>query len=305
MQVTHAAAVAAVLAGALAFAPLAHAQRPTAENKVKLAGTNGYRITVSGNEIGRDKHGHGDLAEGSDEVAISAGSGRIDSGGRLHAGYDVEGTSGPRDLVGDFGPFGEVDLHLRVKKTVHVDPPRRCHGQGFLERKVGVWTGTVRFEGENNFTTASATRAKGYHEVRRGVFKCRGGKFAGVLLTAGEPGSFAFSASQVQRTGAKPVFEGSQTEPQSGVLISRLATVRGKRSQFTYDQGFTHATVNPPWPFSGAASFDAPDSWSGDLTVEFPGVGTTPLTGPGDQAALSRTSRQAGGLTSVRSSHQS
>ena len=50
------------------------------------------------------------------------------------------------------------------------------------------------------------------------------------------------------------------------------------------------ATVAPPAPFSGSATFHLDDpktaSWTGDLAVEMPGLGKVSLTGDGIEAGL-------------------
>ena len=299
-----AAAVAAVLAsgafGILAGPQVATADNPASKkfrrfgtNKVELDGTNGYRLVIRGAKTGLDPGGGG----GGGEVTIFASNGRVASGGRLRAAYDVGGTSSPRDLEGDFGSFGKVDLHLHVKKTVRVKAPPHCRGT--LRRRVGVWRGTVQFEGEDDFAAGSATRAKGYHEVPQGQYQCTGSDDPYVILGARSPSNgSAFYAEQVLRPGAMPIFDATQGETQGDVTITGEARVLGQASQFSYDQDYTHATVSPPWPFSGTATFDgpnyAPDSWSGDLAAELPGMGTTALTGPGDTASLRRVRPRPG-----------
>ncbi len=50
------------------------------------------------------------------------------------------------------------------------------------------------------------------------------------------------------------------------------------------------ATITPPAPFSGSATFHLEDpqtaSWTGELAVEMPGLGKVPLTGDGIDAGL-------------------
>lgn len=52
------------------------------------------------------------------------------------------------------------------------------------------------------------------------------------------------------------------------------------------------ATIEPPAPFSGSATIEAPSrataTLSGDLTVDLPAAGEVPLTGPGLVAGLCR-----------------
>jgi hypothetical protein len=52
----------------------------------------------------------------------------------------------------------------------------------------------------------------------------------------------------------------------------------------------TDATVEPPAPFEGSAAFhlESPTqaSWTGDLSVDLPGIGKVALAGPGTSADL-------------------
>ncbi|HWO84398.1 MAG TPA: hypothetical protein VNM38_11515, partial [Solirubrobacterales bacterium] len=55
-------------------------------------------------------------------------------------------------------------------------------------------------------------------------------------------------------------------------------------SPIRIDEALTTAKLTPPSPFHGTARYRAyPDgatSWSGDLSVNFPGAPRFPLTGP-------------------------
>jgi hypothetical protein len=94
----------------------------------------------------------------------------------------------------------------------------------------------------------------------------------GAILIAGveeHPGPVAIARAALIING----------EP-GGILLSKRGAVPVK------------ATVAPPSPFSGTASYldqpGAPPSWSGDLSVRLPGAGAVPLTGPGFSADFCR-----------------
>jgi hypothetical protein len=92
-----------------------------------------------------------------------------------------------------------------------------------------------------------------------------------VTLDGGKAGSFdvIHSASS---------FEFGPGAPSTSFVVPNLA------------EPTTEATLSPPAPFSGSATFhlDTPKSasWTGDLAVELPGLGKTPLTGKQIYAGL-------------------
>jgi hypothetical protein len=72
------------------------------------------------------------------------------------------------------------------------------------------------------------------------------------------------------------------------MTIVRSASSLGGPGSFT-SKGTTHATVSPPPPFSGSATFDdgaEGAAWTGSLSVPFPGAPGTLLAGEGFLANL-------------------
>lgn len=73
------------------------------------------------------------------------------------------------------------------------------------------------------------------------------------------------------------------SEYNGGIAIERYTGLRMSSGCFTFDRRLRTATVRPPAPFAGVASFDrgkkAGQRWSGDLTVDMPGRANVPLTG--------------------------
>ena len=90
-----------------------------------------------------------------------------------------------------------------------------------------------------------------------------------------------FLASKV--TGAKARFSGFINEKAGRVEILRSAFAKGPAGSFTYDDGLTEASVDPPAPFSGSATYTegSPSTWVGDLAMKVPGKrGKIALAGP-------------------------
>jgi len=95
---------------------------------------------------------------------------------------------------------------------------------------------------------------------------------------AEEHGSTGFSASSSERRGQ--------------IRVDRFAFVESPERAFTYAPELSSATVSPPPPFQGMATFqrnpDGSTSWKGDLRVSLPGAPYLALTGPAFDATLSR-----------------
>lgn len=79
-------------------------------------------------------------------------------------------------------------------------------------------------------------------------------------------------------------------EKRGKIWIERdIETVVGAGA-FRYDPRLRVATVSPPAPFDGSATFrrEAPrrNRWTGNLTVDMPGRADTPLAEPGFRLSL-------------------
>jgi hypothetical protein len=73
-----------------------------------------------------------------------------------------------------------------------------------------------------------------------------------------------------------------ETDGQMAIIRYALAFVRD--SVLSHNDALTSATLRPPRPFHGKGVYSAaPDgtkTWSGSLSVAFPGAPRQPLTGP-------------------------
>ena len=73
-------------------------------------------------------------------------------------------------------------------------------------------------------------------------------------------------------------------------MISRDIELHFGAGAFSYDPLLRTATLAPPAPFSGRASFHRgavlENRWTGNLAIDFPGRSNVPLTGPGIGASL-------------------
>jgi hypothetical protein len=237
-----------------------------------LAGTHGYRITIfafSGDLIVTARKGTASVSY----VLINKGL----EGDRIHA-----------RLPG----VGRVFLEFHDRR--HSDG-RSVSGCPRSETaRKGVFVGTVKIEGERGYTRAVSHHVRG--EIQEGRGRCHRRPAAGAsnadsrLLTASTSrgnGRLSFSAIDF------PV-----TKMKSDLLFgASLARARGKMAIITTQNAMAQhptdleiaipprsASVTPPAPFTGSATFQEESSkdfsWTGDLAVELPGVGEVSLAGP-------------------------
>jgi hypothetical protein len=84
--------------------------------------------------------------------------------------------------------------------------------------------------------------------------------------------------------GEKTLYLAVTEESKGSMAEVRYAAVVARSKTFVSDDALTSATVRPPAPFHGTGSYAAaPDgtkSWTGSLSVSFPGAPRFPLTGP-------------------------
>jgi hypothetical protein len=214
--------------------------------------------------------------------------------------YEVPAFISEHRLRARFGALGLIDLRFKpthVAKT-GFSPGNGCHGCP-LRTDRGVFTGTIRFDGENGFFGFNASRAKGRVQVSERL------PGEGRFIPEEEPGEFTaldvrskgqeFQAFAVRRPGEEgpAIFLAGAEEPRGAMRIVRGAGVlKGPASTFIVDPKAGTATVQPPFPFSGSATLannpDGSKSWTGSLSVELLGVGPVSLIYPTFKAAIAQ-----------------
>ncbi|MGN6257301.1 MAG: hypothetical protein ACTHN3_06075 [Solirubrobacterales bacterium] len=284
----------ALATGLVVAAPASAASQATFEKKVEvsLSGSNGYRITVSGEPLRGLSH----------LVILSAETATMD------AFYIVPGHVSETSLRANLGALGQISLryHPRGKKPLK-NVPERCFTGGSSESRTHPLTlhGTIRFTGENGYTSLLAHRAQG---VLREKLTCGeaplgprspGHSHYPILATHSQhgptfiAGHFPLGGLRTEKLPGGPLeFLAIEIQSRHRMQIFRTAAVGAPLSDFTYDSALTSATVTPPPPFSGSAQFERLSkgsiSWSGTLSVAFPGHDSVPLTGPFSTAELER-----------------
>jgi hypothetical protein len=206
----------------------------------------------------------------------------------------------PATISADLGKLGSVSLAFQPsgeRKVTWVDlgaKSEKCIGATKVVRRLGTFIGSVSFRGENGYTEAEALSVPG--TVGTSPFRnCttvrrdRAGASAAsrharikteAFLTVGGDASL-LAARDSEKTHFFAL-DSELLEPELAVL--RSARAASRPDLFSFSPNGLWASVEPPAPFSGTATYrDSPGglpSWSGDLSVEFPGF-VQPLSGAG------------------------
>ena len=201
--------------------------------------------------------------------------------------------------------LGRISVRFHPKGRVHREAGlfESCKG-GESVTQPGYFVGTIRFRGERGYTALHATRAQGQtvtttREVcKRSIFGS--GKpntkdlafLSAKRKSHGRTTSFAaFAVGDLP--DSLTLFFSTASEQREGMSISRRAIVMGGIADFTPgDAGDfpLSATVEPPNPFHGSATFQrkagSDNAWTGSLSAAFPGAGRIALAGPRFTAKL-------------------
>jgi hypothetical protein len=298
--------------------PIAHIRLNVAyycEIEFSLPSSNGYRITVIG-EVGASR-------SAPDDVTLSVSKG--------HAGVDYlgHGRLTSTRMTASFGRFGRFSLRFRPSgKVRRVKVPSSCvKGRPPLltarppvvTARLGTFVGTIRFEGEGDYSGVLAHHADGGLGdplAIKSKLECEGGgtpaarrreaQIVHLTATPKESGggasfgawagpAFPFDKEERAAAGGTYTFLALAGEKAKGVDIIRTAATSAPSGDFVFDNAFSSATLTPPAPFSGSAIFqrnaDGTISWTGSLAVSFPGMPDVPLVGPQFETTLGRGER--------------
>lgn len=214
--------------------------------------------------------------------------------------YAAPATVTDGTIEADLGRLGRISLALvPTGKTKSV--PWGCKPGGKKRIETERYEGTVEFHGEEGFTDVSATSAPiDYRLLSR--IKCYSGEVVsgsprrhlpGVRLDVEkrrlEKYRVEFDAVQ-KRPGARTLVSAEVEEHRGEIEIHRGTSIRAVSGALRYDRRLLGATLAPPAPFAGHASFHGnarrANQWTGNLSVDLPGHSDVPLTGPGFAAAL-------------------
>jgi hypothetical protein len=258
---------------------------PQAELSLKTG--NGYSVSVEGS--GR-------------RVALTVNR------GLAFTTYVTPGRASPDGVRARFGHFGRVSVRFKPSgKVRRKKPPKRCKGKAAIVRP-GVFVGTIRFEGEDGYIEIDAHRAKGSTSTRP-RWRCRPLRAAARLSALRDghgPDTAVLEASTLDervffeaagfRDPKGPdliFFLAGSAERRGSVRIARIVLAISRKARtFVFDRPPRSATVTPPKPFHGAATFERGPGgtplWSGSLSVSLLGEPSLPLTGASFTAQLHR-----------------
>jgi len=271
-----------IIAAVLALCLLAPATAGAADREdegavaaFQLKASNGYRVLVL---AGRER----DEALGDLSIFVLSSRGSV--------AYTTKATVEPSGIRADLGELGLIELSYRRLKGKE----KLTCGDEVSRVDRGEYRGTFELHGEEGYTEARATRLK----ADLGIFLrfvCGDFSYFGDSSGPGLPGArleaIAHRGSdsaltfeiKKNRPSARAAIDIEADELKDGVQISRHIEALSKPGAFRYDPRLRGATVSPPAPFDGSATFrrGAPRGkrWTGDLTVDLPGRSDTPLTG--------------------------
>jgi hypothetical protein len=217
-----------------------------------------------------------------------------ESKGRLTASaYLARGVATPHRLQATFGKLGKISMRFR--------PPRRgdgvksvCRFGERMARHRGLYVGHLNFKGEDGYVSLDLHRAKGaivtpvgrchrHHLTQAQIERILEFLFepvAGLLATARD--GVASSSFLSLKSKDRVVFLASHEETHGKLAIIRLASTRAEKG-FGVNEAVTSGQISPPGPFHGTGHYHAgPDgttSWTGGLSVNFPGAPRFPLAG--------------------------
>ncbi|MGC1852662.1 MAG: hypothetical protein WA687_09520 [Solirubrobacterales bacterium] len=220
--------------------------------------------------------------------------------------YEVKGEVTESGLRIRFGRLGLIDAAFTPTGTLSsTEPPEGCTGEPRTLRD-GIFTGTIEFTGERGYTRIAASQAAGSMSVvsqwqcpeeptpfalaARSRFDGQKGEKSASLHATGRQCMCAFYAGVYYAKGrGRSIFYAAKAERREGIEIIRTSGARAGGSAFAFDHEAGTATLRPPPPFSGRATFiDRPgrDLWHSTIRIQLLGIAPLSIQGPGVRAAL-------------------
>jgi len=214
--------------------------------------------------------------------------------------YVAHGTATESRLQASFGQLGELSMRFHPSQNrPWVKPGRNCRGLGQFLVRHGVWEGTLRFRGEDDYLSLDVHRVRGTVETI--APQCRQASQEGgsrQLIRPSQEPALGREVPVLQtrwRHGVRAAeflggsgregsnFFAATQEARGRVAIFRAARAEGKTKAVTADNALTEARLSPPSPFHGSARYraaaDGSKTWAGSLFVSFLGAPHYALTG--------------------------
>lgn len=276
----------AILIGSVAFgvaSSTAAGVRPDAFSAgFSIAGSNGYRISVAGWREG---------------VRVLVTKGAVRPGRHvIQAEYNGPGSASANGISADLGELGSISLRFEPsgkQKTIIAPPHCAPHR---VVRRTGTFVGSFRFSGEGGYTGAEATEIAGsvgrstdllcvtFSSESTGTHpRPRYPYFAAATSLKFSDVGFLGVSAAVGKSRRLAYFNAETIDQIGPIEVRRSVAKSAPVSSLRFGPHLRSATLTPPPPFSGTATFErhdgAPSTWSGPLRVSFPGKPEVPLTG--------------------------
>lgn len=218
-----------------------------------------------------------------------------------------------------FGSMGRISVRFRgrplsLPRRGEEDGKGRCRGRD-PEFESGLFSGTIRFRGENGFTELDSKSASGYAERRYRrvcrpkpkeepsigeLFERLFGLMPVTALRAHDRVDGANALFAAAAIDFRPIFgpgfliyafSAQTVERRDGMRLRRSISAEGGDRSFHFRRtrkAPRAATVRAPKPFTGTAKYrkeeGSPASWLGSIVVRLPGAGPVAMSGPGFKA---------------------
>ncbi|HEU4736274.1 MAG TPA: hypothetical protein VFS48_04505 [Solirubrobacterales bacterium] len=255
----------------------------------------------AGREVERELAFDMDVEGFSVHVFVSNNDGDVDATIFLNRGPQVAYYTAPARVTAEqvtsrFGRLGELDYRFAPKRNGSVD----CNG---AEEGDAVFEGTFNFTGENGYVHIEAGHAEGSFRVSPEPKNCPQGRLARRVVpyhpTYSEDGATleARAGSRAKgRIREVSVFDDGRKGPHKVALLAYraekregMAVARGVQlaigsGAFRWNLEKGTATLRPPAPFTGSATFtrqgnDGHGTWKGSLGMPILGGEPVKLAG--------------------------
>jgi hypothetical protein len=242
--------------------------------------------------------------------------GEARGGGQFVALYSTTGKVGRSGIEARFGKLGEIDLTFRptpseAAQAVPIPelpsmPAPTCKGRPAVELR-GDLRGTLRFEGAEGYvridrTSVPAEYIKRFRETCTYDLRVPAGPTS--ILRRRWGGGWAHTVVATKKVGGRETFYQNEALTRDGresgtssmdagfleyhegvrLLEHEFFDARSHFRLLKRGSDWRRATVRPPAPFSGAATFTravrgARPTWRGSLRISLPGAPDLKLTG--------------------------
>ncbi len=221
--------------------------------------------------------------------------------------YEVQGEVTEAGLTVRFGRLGTIDVAFAPAETLSAtEPSEGCQGAPRTLRE-GIFTGTIDFTGERGYVRIEGPRAEGSMSVisqwtcvtkpnpfdgawRASAPSSRKGTSASFHAESRRCSCFFAAGIHYPKGRGRSIFYGAKIEKHDGMEILRTTQAVAGASAFVFDHAAGTATLRPPQPLSGHATFrnrpHARDFWHSTIRVPLLGADPLRLDGSGFRLGL-------------------